>query len=230
MAGRTLDSHFVRLRPLAQQPFSFSPHAGPTTTTRSSSACPRRPKGFRKSDSLGAPACLVSHSFLAEESVTCCGERFLIGSVPEGWKEVVPLRRDLAPGVEYEIILESGEAYVVDSISRWGTFAPDMCSTSMTTSYQPETFLYERPALRIPIKPLTWARATPGNPLLVTSFPLMTPGDGLDNVARRRRSRSSCPHPSTSQRRPGRMGLRGAPWRENPRAVLVVAFTGDPNA
>jgi len=38
---------------------------------------------------------------------------FLIGSVPEGWKEVVPLRRDLSPDVEYEIILESGEAYVV---------------------------------------------------------------------------------------------------------------------
>ncbi len=38
---------------------------------------------------------------------------FLIGSVSEGWKEVVPLRRDLAPDVEYEIILESGEAYIV---------------------------------------------------------------------------------------------------------------------
>jgi hypothetical protein len=40
-------------------------------------------------------------------------ERFLIGSVPEGWKEVVPLRRDLVPDVEYEIILSSREAYIV---------------------------------------------------------------------------------------------------------------------
>ena len=39
--------------------------------------------------------------------------RFLIGSVPEGWKEVVSLRRDLAAGVEYKINLSSGEAYGV---------------------------------------------------------------------------------------------------------------------
>jgi hypothetical protein len=37
--------------------------------------------------------------------------RFLIGSVPEGWKEPVPLRRELASDVEYRIILSSGEAY-----------------------------------------------------------------------------------------------------------------------
>lgn len=40
-------------------------------------------------------------------------DRFLIGFVPEGWKEVVSLRRDLAPGVEYQITLSSGEAYAV---------------------------------------------------------------------------------------------------------------------
>ena len=38
---------------------------------------------------------------------------FLIGSVPERWKEVVSLRHDLAPGVEYQITLSSGEAYIV---------------------------------------------------------------------------------------------------------------------
>jgi hypothetical protein len=40
-------------------------------------------------------------------------KRFLIGSVPKGWKEVVPLRRDLAPDVEYQIYVSSREAYVV---------------------------------------------------------------------------------------------------------------------
>jgi hypothetical protein len=40
-------------------------------------------------------------------------KRFLIGSVPEGWNEDVSLRRDLAPDVEYEIILSSREAYIV---------------------------------------------------------------------------------------------------------------------
>ena len=40
-------------------------------------------------------------------------ERFLIGSVPERWKEVVSLGPDLAPGVEYQITLSSGEAYLV---------------------------------------------------------------------------------------------------------------------
>jgi hypothetical protein len=40
-------------------------------------------------------------------------KRFLIGSVPEGWKEAVPLRRDLAPNIEYRIYVSSGEAYIV---------------------------------------------------------------------------------------------------------------------
>jgi hypothetical protein len=40
-------------------------------------------------------------------------ERFLIGSVPEGWKEAISLRGGLAPDVEYRIILSSGEAYLV---------------------------------------------------------------------------------------------------------------------
>jgi hypothetical protein len=40
-------------------------------------------------------------------------KRFLIGSIPKGWNEVVSLRRDLAPDVEYEIILSSREAYIV---------------------------------------------------------------------------------------------------------------------
>ncbi len=44
---------------------------------------------------------------------TTLPERFLIGSAPEGWKEAVPLLRDLAPNVEYQIVLSSGEAYVV---------------------------------------------------------------------------------------------------------------------
>jgi hypothetical protein len=39
--------------------------------------------------------------------------RFLIGSVPEGWKEAVPLQGDLAPDVEYRIYLSSREAYIV---------------------------------------------------------------------------------------------------------------------
>jgi hypothetical protein len=38
---------------------------------------------------------------------------FLIGSVPEGFKEHVSLRRGLAPSVEYRITLASGEAYIV---------------------------------------------------------------------------------------------------------------------
>lgn len=33
--------------------------------------------------------------------------------MPEGWKEPVPLRRELTPDVEFEIMLASGEAYVV---------------------------------------------------------------------------------------------------------------------
>jgi hypothetical protein len=40
-------------------------------------------------------------------------KRFLIGSVPEGWKEAVPLQGDLAPDVEYRIYVSSGEAYIV---------------------------------------------------------------------------------------------------------------------
>jgi len=39
--------------------------------------------------------------------------RFLIGSVPEGWKEAVPLQGDLAPDVEYRVYVSSGEAYIV---------------------------------------------------------------------------------------------------------------------
>jgi hypothetical protein len=38
---------------------------------------------------------------------------FLIGSVPQGWREPVPLRHDLVPNVEYQIYLSSGEAWVV---------------------------------------------------------------------------------------------------------------------
>ena len=44
---------------------------------------------------------------------TTLPRRFLIGAVPEGWKEAVPLRRDLAPDVEYRIVVSSGEAYGV---------------------------------------------------------------------------------------------------------------------
>jgi hypothetical protein len=44
---------------------------------------------------------------------TILPKRFLIGSVPEGWKEAVPLRRGLAPDVEYRIYVSSGEAYIV---------------------------------------------------------------------------------------------------------------------
>jgi hypothetical protein len=40
-------------------------------------------------------------------------KRFLIGSVPEGWKEAVPLQGDLAPDVEYRIYVSSREAYIV---------------------------------------------------------------------------------------------------------------------
>ena len=44
---------------------------------------------------------------------TTLPKRFLIGSVPEGWKEAVPLQRDLAPDVDYRIYVSSGEAYIV---------------------------------------------------------------------------------------------------------------------
>jgi hypothetical protein len=40
-------------------------------------------------------------------------KRFSIGSVPEGWKEAVPLQGDLAPDVEYRIYVSSREAYIV---------------------------------------------------------------------------------------------------------------------
>lgn len=40
-------------------------------------------------------------------------KRFLIGSVPEGWKEAVALQGDLAPDVEYRIYVSSREAYIV---------------------------------------------------------------------------------------------------------------------
>jgi hypothetical protein len=40
-------------------------------------------------------------------------KRFLIGSVPEGWTEAVPLQGDLAPDVQYRIYVSSGEAYIV---------------------------------------------------------------------------------------------------------------------
>jgi hypothetical protein len=48
-----------------------------------------------------------------KDRATNLPKRFLIGSVPERWKEVVSLRRDLASGVEYQITLSSGEAYAV---------------------------------------------------------------------------------------------------------------------
>jgi len=38
---------------------------------------------------------------------------FLIGSVPQGWKEVVPLQGDLAADVTYQIYVSSREAYIV---------------------------------------------------------------------------------------------------------------------
>jgi hypothetical protein len=51
---------------------------------------------------------------------TTLPKRFLIGAVPEGWKEAVPLRRDLAPDVEYRIYVSSGEAYIVQvDFSLW---------------------------------------------------------------------------------------------------------------
>ena len=50
--------------------------------------------------------------------------RFPIGSVPEGWREVVPLRRDLAPDMEYEIVLSSREAYVVSLEFSLGDLRP----------------------------------------------------------------------------------------------------------
>jgi hypothetical protein len=51
-------------------------------------------------------------------------KRFLIGSVPEGWKEVVPLRRDLAPDVEYQIYVSSREAYIVRLTFSLGDLQP----------------------------------------------------------------------------------------------------------
>jgi hypothetical protein len=51
-------------------------------------------------------------------------KRFLIGSVPEGWKEVVPLRRDLAPDVEYQIYVSSREAYIVRLTFSLGDLRP----------------------------------------------------------------------------------------------------------
>ena len=50
---------------------------------------------------------------LKENRLGILPKRFLIGSVPEGWKEAVPLRRDLSPDVEYRIYVSSGEAYIV---------------------------------------------------------------------------------------------------------------------
>jgi hypothetical protein len=44
---------------------------------------------------------------------TILPRKFLIGSVPKGWKEALPLRSDLAPDVEYRIYVSSGEAYIV---------------------------------------------------------------------------------------------------------------------
>jgi hypothetical protein len=50
---------------------------------------------------------------LEKNRVPTLPERFLIGSVPEGWKDIVSLRRALATGVEYQIYVSSREAYVV---------------------------------------------------------------------------------------------------------------------
>jgi hypothetical protein len=50
---------------------------------------------------------------LEKNRIPTLPERFLIGSVPKGWKEVVSLRGALAPGVEYQIYVSSREAYVV---------------------------------------------------------------------------------------------------------------------
>jgi hypothetical protein len=48
-----------------------------------------------------------------KDRATNLPKRFLIGSVPDQWKEVVSLRRGLASGVEYQITLSSGEPYAV---------------------------------------------------------------------------------------------------------------------
>jgi hypothetical protein len=51
-------------------------------------------------------------------------ERFLIGSVPKGWNEVVPFRRDLAADMEYQIYASSREAYVVGLAFSLGDLRP----------------------------------------------------------------------------------------------------------
>jgi hypothetical protein len=51
-------------------------------------------------------------------------KRFLIGSVPEGWKEAVPLQRDLAPDVEYQIALSSRQTYDVALTFSLGDLRP----------------------------------------------------------------------------------------------------------
>jgi hypothetical protein len=58
--------------------------------------------------------------------------------------------RDLAPNVEYQIVLSSGEAYVVALDSRWGISAPDISSTSTRIWFRPGRSLYERCALKRP--------------------------------------------------------------------------------
>lgn len=86
---------------------------------------------------------------------TILPKRFLIGSVPEGWKEAVPLRRGLAPDVEYRIYVSSGEGLHRATRSRWGTSTPDTSLTSTGTSFRPGGSPDERRALNRPEQCLT---------------------------------------------------------------------------